>query len=379
MTPTDPRHLGGEGSSDKRASQRQLPALEIIDPGLQTTVQDYPGRLGLAAKGMFPSGPMDHFAFRAANVLVRNQPGAAALEIPFGQFSAIMLSPVQISLCGAEGANVGVNGKPIPLWEAINVAAGDVLSSHVAAGPGFRLYLALAGGIAVPEVYGSRATYLIGGIGGLDGRALAKGDVIDVYSRETEDASRRRLPFSLRPVLTTTWEIEIVRGPHANPEYLTDEDWADLTSMSWRVDLNSNRVSTRLNPHRFRWARPDGGVAGGHPSNVLDGSYPLGGVLANGDVLTILGPDGNTSGGFAVVATVPHASLWKIGQLRPGRDTVRFREVDLNEALALADHLSFGLQPERFDTIRPPGESAARPPHRSGSRSTRQRDTGGAT
>ncbi|MFE9322263.1 hypothetical protein ACIHDR_43785 [Nocardia sp. NPDC052278] len=78
-------------------------------------------------------------------------------------------------------------------------------------------------------------------------------------------------------------------GPHASPDFLTEDDWRDLIGRERRVDLNSDRVSTRRNPHRFTWARPDGGIAGGHPSNVLDDAYPVGGVLANGDVLTILG------------------------------------------------------------------------------------------
>ncbi|WP_214368403.1 biotin-dependent carboxyltransferase family protein [Pseudonocardia sp. H11422] len=328
-----------------------MPALEVIDPGLQTTVQDYPGRRGLQALGFFPAGPADHLAFRVANVLVGNRPGAAALEIPLGRFQATILYSGLLAICGAPGVEITVNGRPVPAWESIPVSTGDLLHCGIARGPGFRLYLALSGGIAVPEVFGSRSTFLVGGIGGLDGRALAKADVLDAAADGVGRTARRRVPRSLRPAYTDAWEIEVLRGPHADPDYLTVADYDELLSTAWRVDLNSDRAATRLNPHRFRWAREGGDDAGGHPSNLLDGSYPVGGILAYGDVLTILGPDSHTSGGFAVVATIAHASLWKVGQLRPGRDTVRLREIDLAEAEALAAHTEFILDPRHLEHV----------------------------
>lgn len=88
-------------------------------------------------------------------------------------------------------------------------------------------------------------------------------------------------------------------------------------------------------------------MAGGHPSNVLDDAYPVGGILASGDVLTILGAESNTSGGFAVVATIPHCSLWKVGQMRPGCDTVRFREIGYEEAQSLNEQIDFTVDPSR--------------------------------
>ncbi len=334
-----------------RSGIRGTPALEIIEPGLQTTVQDHPGRRGVQALGLFPSGAADPLSLRAANVLVGNRPGAAALEIPLGQFQAAVLCPGLIAVCGACGSDVALNDRPIQTWETVVVTPGDVLSCGVARGPGFRLYLAFSGGIAVPQVLGSRSTFLLGEIGGLDGRALAKADVLEVAAHGTGRAGRRRVPPSLRPSYTDTWEIEVLRGPHADPDFLTTEDYDELLSTAWRVDLNSDRVATRLHPHRFRWARKGGDEAGGHPSNLLDGSYPPGGVLAYGDVLTILGPDSHTSGGFAVVATAASASLWKVGQLRPGRDTVRFREVDITIAADLTAHAEFLLDPRHMERL----------------------------
>src|SRR5437016_4912365 len=146
--------------------------IEILEPGIQTTVQDYPGRRGLQARGFFPAGPMDHLAFRMANRLVGNAPGAPALEIPMGRFAARMRFEGLIAVCGAEGCRLTLGEEPVPLWEAVPVEPGDVLRCGIAKGLGFRLYLALSGGIDVPEVLGSRATHTIGGIGGLGGRAL---------------------------------------------------------------------------------------------------------------------------------------------------------------------------------------------------------------
>lgn len=312
--------------------------LEIVDPGLQTTVQDHPGRLGRQALGFFPCGPVDHLAFRAANLLVGNRPGDAALEIPLGRFQANVLHAGTVAITGPD-ARVTVNGDPVPQWESVPVKAGDVVASTVIRGPGYRLYLAVAGGIEVREAFGSRATHIVAGIGGFDGRALERADVLDVAA-PAEPPRRRRLPTSLRPTYTSTWEVETVLGPHADPDFLTKADVDHFLTATWRCDLNSDRVGVRLNPHRFHWAREGGDVAGGHPSNVLDNSYPLGGVLAYGDVLTILGPESNSSGGFAVIATVAQAALWKVGQLRPGKDTVVFREIDLDQAAALHDHVA---------------------------------------
>ncbi|MFD5552547.1 biotin-dependent carboxyltransferase family protein [Streptomyces sp. NPDC127068] len=322
---------------------------DVVSPGLQTLVQDHPGRRGLQSKGFFPAGPVDPVSFRIANALVGNAADAAALEIPMGRLTVRVLADTAIAVTGASGAEPTLNGTPVPLWQTVPVRAGDEVVCPTVKGPGFRLYLAVAGGVDVPLVLGSRATYTMGGIGGVEGRALAKGDVLRAH--RVAAPAPLRVPDALRPVMTNTWEIEVMRGPHADPDFLTEADWRDLVGREWKVDLNSNRVGTRLNAHRFTWSRSSGGVAGGHPSNILDGSYPIGGVNTNGDVPVILGPDGPTAGGFTVVATVVQAGLWKVGQLRPGRDTIRFREVDLDEALALAERLDYTTDARHYEEL----------------------------
>lgn len=317
-------------------------AVEFLEVETQIGVQDFPGRVGLQAQGMFPAGPMDHLAFRLANALVDNDPGAAALEIPVGRFAARLHFSGALALCGADGADPALNGVPLPMWESVAVREGDLLSCGAARGPGFRLYLAVSGGVDVPVVLGSRALHTLAGIGGLHGRPIRRGDLVPVGAQPTEIRGRR-VPQQLRPDYHRHWEVEVVRGPQADPDFLTAADWREFTTASWRVSLNAGRLAVPLNPHDFRWARDGGGFAGDHPSNVLDASYPPGGIVVNGDVPTLLGPDGTTSGGFTVIGTIAHTGLWKIGQLRPGEDTVRFREVDLAEVDALAEHTDFAL------------------------------------
>lgn len=322
--------------------------IEVLEPGLETTVQSWPGRTGLASHGYSAAGPMDHLGFRIANILVGNPVGAAALEVPRVNLTVAFLVPTQIAVTAPPGTGIFVNDVAVAGWQTLDVAAGDVLQTVNSGGIGFRLYVAVAGGIDVPEVLGSRATSLISGVGGHDGRALVRGDRL--ATAPSERAQAVRLPEALRPRYDD-WEIEVVRGPHATPDYLTSAGWDDIVTRIWRVDLNSDRIATRLGPHRLDWSRPDGGIAGGHPSNVLDSTYPTGGVLANGDVLTILGADSNTSGGFAVVATVPQCALWKVGQLRPGRDQVRFREVSYQEAQSLNANIDFLVDPARLQPV----------------------------
>jgi 5-oxoprolinase (ATP-hydrolysing) subunit C len=306
-------------------------SLEIIEPGIQTTVQDYPGRRGMQAQGFFPAGPMDHLAHRAANLLVGNPASAATLEITLGNARARLGADATIAICGAEAA-VTVDGDEVALWESHRVPAGTELAIGIASQAGFRFYLGVDGGFDVPLLFGSRATYTMGGLGGLEGRPLQAGDRLPL-GETGADGAGRRLAAAARPQYSREWEVRAMRGPQAAPDYLTEGDLETLFGRSWPIDRNSNRTGIRLESHRFEWARQTGGIAGGHPSNILDNSYPVGAINVNGDLPVILGPDGPTAGGFVVAATLIHADFWKIGQFRPVGDTVRFREVSIEEAV----------------------------------------------
>jgi urea carboxylase len=309
--------------------------LEILDGGVQTTVQELPGRVGYLNLGIYPAGPMDHLAFRAANLLVGNPAAAPALEVTAGAFRARVAEARTIAITGADmGATV--NGEAIPAWESVAVRAGDVLALRAVRGGGFRAYAAIAGGIDVPAYLGSRATFTPGGFGGVEGRALRKGDRVPVGDAGSAGGAHRRFERDRRPTYGDTWEVAAVRGPQADPDYLTADDMDFLFAHAWKVDRNSNRMGVRLETHEWRWARTGGGIAGGHPSNILDNGYPVWGVNVCGNQPIILAADGPSLGGFICAATVVEAATWRVGQLVPGRDTVRFREVTVEDAVRLA-------------------------------------------
>src|SRR6185436_2064869 len=222
-----------------------------------------------------------HLALRAANLLAGNDESAAGLEVTLGNVALRISGEATVAVCGAE-TEVTVDGEAVPLWESRRLPAGSELRIGVSQGPGFRQDVAFSGGVDVPPLFGSRATYTMGALGGLEGRALKAGDVLPLGS--DGDASSLRFKQSARPTYTREWEIEAMRGPQAAPDYLTEDDMQTFFGRAWAVDRNSNRTGIRLESHLFEWARSSGGVAGGHPSNILDNSYPVGAVNVNGDL-----------------------------------------------------------------------------------------------
>ena len=155
------------------------------------------------------------------------------------------------------------------------------------------------------------------------GRALRAGDVL--HSETSASATiRAHTADSAHPAYTNEWEIGVLYGPHGAPDFFTDEDIEMFFATAWKVHYNSDRTGVRLIGPKPQWARKDGGEAGLHPSNIHDNAYAIGTIDFTGDMPVILGPDGPSLGGFVCPATIVHAELWKMGQLKPG-DTVRFR------------------------------------------------------
>jgi biotin-dependent carboxylase-like uncharacterized protein len=312
---------------------------EVLEGGIQTTVQDFPGRVGYLALGTYPAGPMDHFAFRIANLLVGNPQGAAALEVTVGGLRACFHDRRALAVTGAD-MSATLNGRPLSLWESVGVGPGDLLEMKTVKSRGFRGYVAVSGAFDVPPYMGSRATFTVGGFGGFEGRGLKKGDRVPLGPGDGLDRLiGRRLRPHLRPSYGEHWEIEAMRGPQADPDYMTPDDMAFFFSHAWKVDRNSNRMGVRLESHKWQWARASGGVAGGHPSNILDNGYAVWTVNVCGDQPIILVADGPSLGGFICNATLVYASTWKVGQLVPGRDTIRFKEVTIHEATQMARDL----------------------------------------
>ena len=309
--------------------------IEVLKPGTMTTVQDWPGRLGLWRVGVPPSGPMDDRSFRLGNRALGNPDGAPGLECtltgPRLRFSA----PTTICLTGAECAPT-LDREPIAAWEPVLAEAGAVLDVGATSGRGLRVYVLFAGGLDVPEYLGSASTFTLGRFGGHGGRALRPGDVL-----RTGPAGAPCGPVADRLPLEHDWRIAVTEGPHAAPDFFTRDDIAAFYAADWEVHFNSARTGVRLIGPRPRWARTDGGEAGLHPSNIHDTPYAVGTVDFTGDVPIVLGPDGPSLGGFVCPATVVAAERWKLGQLRPG-DTVRF--VPVSDATARRLRGGFALR-----------------------------------
>ncbi|MEO8598028.1 MAG: 5-oxoprolinase/urea amidolyase family protein [Candidatus Solibacter sp.] len=316
---------GGITTSYLRGFDYRRRAIDVIDGGVQTTVQDVPGRLGYWHVGVPPSGPMDGLAFRTGNRLVGNAESAAGLEIAVMGPTLKFACDTTIALTGADfGAKL--DGAAVALWQAIEVPAGAVLELGTAQGAGARAYLAIAGGVAVPEYLGSKSTFILGRFGGHAGRVLRAGDVLRLGTDAPEKAAALASELDRPGCLSYTneWEIGVVYGPHGAPDFFTPDDIEMFFSTAWKVHYNSDRTGVRLIGPKPKWARQDGGEAGLHPSNIHDNAYAVGTVDFTGDMPVILGPDGPSLGGFVCPATIRHDELWKMGQLRPG-DTIRFR------------------------------------------------------
>ena len=310
------------------------PTIDVLAPGTDTTVQDYPGRLGHWDVGVPPSGPMDDYACRLANRLVGNSDDAAALEITVTGPTLRFNSAVTIALTGAQLA-AEVDGQAVAWWMPVVLPIGSVLKLGAVCGGGVRAYLAVRGGIDVPRYMGSRATFTLGRFGGHGGRALRLADVLHIGDDVAGPAATQSIAAQA-PVYPSLWTLRVIYGPHGAPDFFQPQDIATLFATAWEVHYNSSRTGVRLIGPKPRWARTDGGEAGLHPSNLHDNAYAIGAVDFTGDMPVILGPDGPSLGGFVCPATVIAADRWCLGQLRPG-DRVRFAPVTQACARMLAE------------------------------------------
>ncbi|MFT4862147.1 MAG: urea carboxylase [Pseudohongiellaceae bacterium] len=302
------------------------PSLRVLSAGTQTTVQDFPGRQGYWHVGVPPSGPMDSLSFRLANQLLHNPADAAAIEITLSGPTLQFESDTVIALTGAD-MQAQIDGQLVPRYQSVAVSAGQTLSIGKVSGFGARGYLAISGGVQCPAYLGSKSTFTLGQFGGHAGRALRTGDVLHLVEPIYFEPQKMNAP-----VIPEVLELRVIYGPHGAPDFFTDEDIRVFFSSQWRVHYNSSRTGIRLIGPKPTWARPSGGEAGMHPSNIHDNAYAFGTVDFTGDMPVILGPDGPSLGGFVCPATVITADLWKLGQLSSGQ-TVKFIPVSYETAV----------------------------------------------
>jgi biotin-dependent carboxylase-like uncharacterized protein len=313
-------------------------AIRIVNPGLSTTVQDL-GRPGYYNIGIPLSGGMDRFALRVANMLVGNDENAAVLEAVFLGPEIEFTSDAIVAVTGAE-LPPKVDGKVQPTWTSFPMKKGQVLSFDYLK-KGARAYIAVAGGIDVPVVLGSRSTYTLGALGGLEGRKLQKGDGLGVLKLGKPAKSGATVPAMLRRLPSENVELRTLPGLYWHR--ITEQSGRNFFEDSWKVAPEADRIG-----YRFRGGRPLEFVprkqpfgAGSDPSNIVDACYPYGSVqVPGGTEPIVLHRDAVSGGGYMMVGTVISADMDLIGQLQPHTPT-KFVKVDLATAIkARKDRLS---------------------------------------
>jgi biotin-dependent carboxylase-like uncharacterized protein len=292
----------------------------VHEAGPQTTVQDL-GRPGYLRYGIPPSGPIDPASFLLANRLVGNPDNAAALECTLIGPRLEMRGESVVAVTGAD-MPLTVNDREVERWAALPVKAGDV----VKLGPtrrGVRAYVAFAGGIDVPRALGSRSTYLRGALGGVQGRALKKGDVVNLL-QSPEAARPRRVRPEAIPSYGDQVEARVILGPQA--DRFTREGIEAFLGEPYEMTPQSDRMGARLRGPAVTHTR-------GH--DIISDGIPLGGiqVVGEGQPIILL-VDRQSTGGYTKVATVCSFDIGRVGQVKPGQ-RLRFKAITVPEAHTL--------------------------------------------
>ncbi len=306
--------------------------LRIITGGLQTTVQDL-GRIGRQRTGIPVCGAMDPFAHRVANMLVGNDDTAATLEASLLGPAIAFDEPTVIALAGGD-LSATINGNDVAPWHAMAVLAGATLRFGEARA-GCRTYIAVAGGLELAPVFDSRSTYLRAQFGGLEGRALRSGDILNPGSpsrmaqkisaslRESGQTSvgRWTIASSVRPAYNDDPIVRVIPGEHH--DLLDDASRERLVSSTFRVSSNSDRMGYRLGGVELMLREP---------TELLSEGVAFGTIqLPPGGEPIVLMADHQTTGGYPRIAEVASVDLPLIAQLKPG-DRLRFRLVSVEKA-----------------------------------------------
>jgi len=314
--------------------------IKVIKKGLETSVQDYPGRLGYWNQGFPPSGPMDSWSFRLANLLVGNKEGAAGLECQYFGPSLEFEYDTIIALTGAD-MQAKVDGEPVERWSSIAVKKGQLLEMSFVNGSGVRAYIAVAGGFATTPWLGSRSTFHKAGVGGMEGHAIIEHQSLPVFEPSEEQLSIEKKPRSVKPSAipvfsdNKTWQLEVVRGP--NDDWVDEPGHERFLSADWVLSAKSDRTGFRLDGPDWTFnekAYKKSLEHGTEPSNIIDQGYPIGAINLAGQTPIILMNDGPSMGGFINPYTVPSVGFWKLAQAKPG-DKIKFKEVSVKEAQTL--------------------------------------------
>lgn len=293
--------------------------IRVVDPGPLTTVQDR-GRYGQLRYGIPPSGPVDVRSHVLANRLVGNPAAAAALECTLSGPRLAIEAACAIAVTGAE-MPVQINGTVVPMWTTLHLAPGDDVRIGMARS-GLRGYVAFAGGLAVPEVLGSQATYLRGRMGGMHGRMLKRDDVLLLHPADLPEPMQ--VSVHGRPRHDAAIDAHVVLGPQQHR--FTERGIAAFLASAYAMLPQSDRMGARLKGERIEHTA-------GH--DIVSDGTALGSIQVPGDGQPIvLLVDRQSTGGYTKIATVCSFDIGRIAQLRPGQ-SVRFRAVGVEEAHAM--------------------------------------------
>jgi len=297
-----------------------MEVFEVVQPGPLTTVQDL-GRKGYQQCGVPTSGALDDYAFRVGNILVGNNEDAASLEITLFGCQLRVLQGTTIAITGADLVPK-INGAHASNWESIRVKCGDVLS-FPQLNSGCRAYLAVAGGICVPRVMRSASTYVRAGIGGLFGRSLRKGDILQANDSPSS-CTGARVPSETIPVYGNQITLRTILGPQ--DDYFTEQGIHTFLNSKYTVTSKADRMGYCLDgPSIQHKAEAD----------IISDGIPLGAIQVPGDGLPIiLLADRQTTGGYTKIGTTISVDISRVAQAKPG-DSIRFERVDEEEAVTL--------------------------------------------
>jgi len=296
-------------------------SLEVIDVSGLATIQDR-GRKGWRQFGVPSSGPMDVFAFHAANILAGNPRECAVVEIGLGDVTFQTMQDCVIAVTGM-GYKLSVYIWDFSLWSSFFVRAGWKFTFNKTDN-GMWAYLAVSGGFQTQPMLGSRSTYLHGHFGGLEGRQLQAGDVIrtGTLSHLSYELAARTFPEEKRPAYTQNPTIDVIMGPQTN--YFTDESVETSLSSEYSVSLTSDRMGYRLEGPALIYRNKTELISEGMTFGTIQ-------VPPSGQPIVMMA-DCPTTGGYPKIGVVASADVPLLAQCVPNKSRIRFRETTVAKA-----------------------------------------------
>jgi len=310
----------------------KIAAFEVINPGILTTIQDA-GRFGYSRFGVPPSGALDPFSFRVTNLLVNNQGNEACLETTLMGLRLKALNESVIAITGGD-LSPSLNGEPLEMWRTHLLIEGDVVAFKKVRS-GCRACLSASGGFIVPEVMGSRSTYLSGKFGGLEGRPLKKGDIL--YRLDSPPPLNRlglRFPNEWIPSFEKEANLRVIPGPQDH--HFTEKGFRTFCTSTYHVTPSCDRMGIRLDGPKIE-RRSD------VEESIISEGFLSGAIQVPGDGKPIIILTELVSGGYTKIATVISVDLAKVAQLKPG-DRARFNPIPIEEAHQLLKEQEHRLQ-----------------------------------